>query len=322
MKKKVTQDTRKQDAFGMNTIGGLVQGEWGHGWQPFDSTNDNGVDGIIIKRKRGIDTGNIIYAQVKCGAEGGYLKNTENRKGYLSILLGQEYIDSHRARWNRLHGAVIILFVHYKSGKVWWADLKSNDSYSKENKSIVLIPKSQVFGQHSIGEFKKINGYLFPSSFAANLSLALQDVNYLSLTKSLKAGAKEFYKKWSSSNERTNPELGEIIVSREGWRHLTSSRKRVRRVMNSLQLIGAAKEIIQNVGKAYQLRQGNVQQRPDGTYAVLDYISLRAFISFPYRQAAIVQVVLRRYRHFQSNGTIESRIWFHSVFEPLRVYNH
>ena len=317
MKNSIPQDSRRQDVYGTATVQRLVQGEWGHGWQTFDPTNDNGIDGIIIKRKRGVDTGNIIYVQVKCGTEGGYLRNTENRKNYLSIHLGKKYILSHRPRWNSLPGSVVLVFVHYKSGKSWWTDLKSNDSYTEENESIILIPKKQVFGQHSIGEFKKLVGYLFATTYAGEIIATREDVNYINLTQSLKSGAKAFYKTWGASSERNNPELGEVIVSREGWRHITKSGRRVERIFQSWQLLGIAKRIIQTVGKAYQLRQIKGGQSPDGTYLLLDYISLRANVNFPHRQSAIIQVVLRRHRQVQASGLVKSQIWFHSVFEPL-----
>jgi len=94
------RDTRPQDATGMNRVGTIVQGRGEHGWQPFDHINDNGVDGIIIKRKKGIDTGEIIYVQVKCGSGGGYYKATKTRPMHFGVNVGEEYISSHRPRWN------------------------------------------------------------------------------------------------------------------------------------------------------------------------------------------------------------------------------
>lgn len=313
------RDTRPQDATGMNRVGTIVQGRSGHGWQPYDHINDNGVDGIIIKRKKGVDTGEIIYVQVKCGSGGGYFKATQNRPEHFGVNVGEEYIQSHKPRWNSLFGPVILVYVDFKTEKAWWTDLKDPNSFTTKNKSIILVPKAQRFGEHSFGNFKKLIGFLHTDPEVKEVVLTKDDVDYFGFVKkSPKESAKEFYKKWSTSNERNNPSLGEIIVSREGWRHISRKGRPPERIIQSWNLLGAAKQIIRTVEKAYQLRQFKSTTDKLGNYLLTDYISLRGQVIFPQRHSSIVQVVLIRKRKFNStDNLIETKIRFLSVYEPM-----
>lgn len=313
------RDTRPQDATGMNRVGTIVQGRGGHGWQPYDHINDNGVDGIIIKRKKGTDTGEIIYVQVKCGSGKGYYKATKNRPQHFGVNVGEEYINSHKQRWNTLFGPVILVYVDFKSEKAWWTDLKDEMSFTNDNKSIILIPKTQRFGEHSFGNFKKLKGFLHTDPELKEIILKKENVDYFNFVKkTIKVSAKEFYKKWSISNERDNPSLGEIIVSREGWRHISRKGRKPERIIQSWNLLGAAKQIIQTVEKAYQLRQFKSSHDQLGNYLITDYISLRGQVIFPQRHSSIVQVVLIRKRKFNStNNLIENKTRFLSVYEPM-----
>jgi hypothetical protein len=313
------RDTRPQDATGMNRVGTIVQGRGGHGWQPYDHINDNGVDGIIIKRKAGIDTGEIIFTQVKCGNGGGYFKKTKNRPRYFGVNVGEDYIKSHRPRWNKLFGPAILIYVDFKTEKAWWADLKEDSSYTSENKSIILVPKQQRFGEHSFGNFKNLKGALHFDPELTKIELGIEDVSYYDFTKTpIKKAAKTFYKKWSLSNDRTNPVLGQIIVSREGWRHISRKGRKPERIIQSWNLLGAAKRIIQKVDKIYQLRQYKSMRDKLGNYIITDYISLRAHVFFPQRHNSIIQVILIRKRKFSFGDTLlESKIRFLSVYEPM-----
>lgn len=318
-RKNMIRDTRPQDATGMNRVGTIVQGRSGHGWQPYDHINDNGVDGIIIKRKHGIDTGEIIFAQVKCGSGGGYFRATKNRPKEFGINVGEEYIKTHRSRWNKLFGPIILIYVDFKTEKAWWTDLKEEASYSIENKSIILVPKHQRFGEHSFGNFNTLKGFLHIDPELPEIELSFEDVSYYDFTKtSIKKAAKEFYKKWSNSNERNNPTLGEIIVSREGWRHISRKGRKSERIIQSWNLLGVAKKIIQTVENAYQLRKYKSLRDKLGNYLITDYISLRAQVIFPQRHSSVVQVILIRKRKFGiTDNLLENKIRFLSVYEPM-----
>ncbi|MFP5436447.1 MAG: DUF4365 domain-containing protein [Bacteroidia bacterium] len=313
------RDTRPQNATGMSEADIIVQGKSGHGWQPFSAINDNGVDALIIYRKNGVDTGEIMFAQVKCGTGNGYFKTTKKRPSQFGIHLGEDYINIHRPRWDKLPGPIILIYVDFHTRKSWWTDLRNDLSYTNENKSLILIPKSQRFGKHSFGEFKNLKGRIFVSKDIPEIEMCDNELEYLKFNKSIKDSAAKFYKHWSNSaaNERNHPELGEIIVSRVGWRHITRLDRKQNRIINSLSLLSVAKRIILSTSKCYTVKNDEIK-RIDGEIYCTDYLALRCNVKFTFRQKALIQVILKRKRKLDSeNNLITSKIWFYSVYEPL-----
>lgn len=315
-------DTRPQDSVGISTVDIITQGEAKHGWQVFDTRNDNGVDGMIIMRKRQgnerIDTGQIIFVQVKCGSPNGYYSETKKRPKHFGVNVGADYIISHLPKWQKLFGPVILIYVDYKTKKAWWTDLKDDNSYTPDNNSLILVPKRQRFGIHSFSEFKRLKGNIHINSEIQQITIERSAVNLFKPTEKLKDSAKNFYRAWAASQDRFHPDLGEIIVSREGWRHICRKGRKTERIIQSWSLLGVAKKIIQEVRNVCQLRVETSITDTLGNYSQTDYISLRCQIIFPQRHGSIVQVVLKRRRKFNATkNCLESKIWFHSVYEPL-----
>ncbi|MBS9462503.1 DUF4365 domain-containing protein [Flagellimonas sp. 389] len=317
------RDTRPQDSTGMSVSEIITQGKAKHGWQPYSHINDNGVDAMIIFRKKAIDTGEIMFAQVKCGTGSGYFKKTKKRPVHFGVNVGEDYIKKHREKWDRLSSPIILIYVDYYTQKAWWTDLKDEKSYSDENRSIILVPKNQRFGKHSFGEFKNLKGRIFVSKEIEFLDTKNEDFSYLKLEDSIKTNAKKFYLEWSKSDvsERSHPQLGEIIISRVGWRHLTRNDRKINRIVNSFSLLGVAKKIITTTNKCYQIKQLKVELK-DGTHLITDYLALKRKVIFPFRQDSLIQVILKRKRKLNpKKGTIDSKTWFYSVYEPLSKKN-
>lgn len=315
-------DTRPQDAIGTTTVNKITQGRANHGWQDFSSINDNGVDGMIIMRKRqgklNIDTGETVFVQIKCGSQNGYFKEAKKRPKHFGVNVGADYINIHRPRWQNLFGPVIMVYVDYKTEKAWWADLKDDNSYIQENKSLIIVPKSQRFGIHSFGEFKRLNGYLHINPEISKIELTRSDVSIIRPSVSLKTAAKAFYRTWADEDNTQHPDLGKIIISREGWRHLCRKGRKMERIIQSWLLLGVAKRIISEVRNVYQLRVETTTPDGSGNYSQIDYISLRAQVIFPQRHGSIIQVILKRRRTINTTGgIINSQIRFYSVYEPL-----
>ena len=146
-------DTRLQEARGLNVVADTVQIGMACGWQPVDQINDNGIDGLIFDRIRGVDTGTIYHVQVKCGND--WARQVQQRPKALTLRLGERYIERHRPRWNAVQGPVILVYVDFLSKKAWWCNLKSESAYCpSENRGAVLLPRSQRFGAHSIGHLR------------------------------------------------------------------------------------------------------------------------------------------------------------------------
>ncbi len=296
----------------------IVNRCWKSDWQKIDQENDDAIDGIIHVRKDGELTGEVIYAQVKSGD--GYKLITKNRPNYIGINVGNNYLDSHRSRWNRLRGAVILIFVD-NNKEAYWTNLKDNNSYTAENNSIILIPNKQRFGAHSKGHFRKIGDFFPQDRELLTVRLERSDLSYLKIDKPLKETARNFYKDWCNSDtiERTNPSLGVVTVNRTGWRHISRSERGFDKIFQSWQLLSAAKKIIQTVDRAYQIKKQETISEGETEYIVKDFISLRAKVVFPNRHESVVQVILRRKKIVNIlTNTIQQQVWFYSVYEPRR----
>ncbi len=296
----------------------IVNNYWKSDWQKMDSENDDGIDGIIHIRKKGELTGEMIYAQVKSGD--GYRVITQNRPDYIGINVGTDYLKNHKPRWKSLRGAVILIFVN-SNGEAYWTNLKDIKSYTEENNSIILVPNKQRFGAHSKGHFRKIGDFFPQDRQLITVKLERSDLSYLKIDRPLKETARVFYKTWSAEDrlERTNLGLGEIIINRAGWRHISRSERGFDKVFQSWQLLSAAKRIIQNVDKAYQITKQVKISEDAAEYVLKDFISLRAKVVFPNRHESVVQVILRRKKVVNKiQNTIEQKVWFYSVYEPRR----
>ena len=107
-------------------IHGIINDYWKSDYQKIDQDNDDGIDGIIHVRRHGELTGEVIYVQIKSGD--GYKSITKKRPEYIGINVGADYINEHKQRWNRLVGAVILIFVD-DTKKSYWEDLKDENYY-------------------------------------------------------------------------------------------------------------------------------------------------------------------------------------------------
>ncbi len=311
------RDTRPAASRGITTVADIVQSEMKCGWQATDPLNDDAVDGLILDRRRGSDTGTIIFAQVKCGD--GYYTETDKRPGFFGINVGSGYIETHKPRWNALSGPVIIIYVDFGTKKAWWANLKSTESFTEENKSIILISKSQRFGPHSIGHLRALRGYVDRDRKLHKITLETNHLITPRFSQTLKSAARKFYTDWSQDSQRqTNPALGRITISRVGWRHLTRRGRGHANVVQSLGLLGAAEKIVRENPNAHQLNRPTIVTS-NQEKRIHEFLSLRSRVVFPNRQEAVVQVILLRQQTVSAAGDVKSEIWFYSIHEPRRA---
>ncbi|MDP2816470.1 MAG: DUF4365 domain-containing protein [Rectinemataceae bacterium] len=231
-------------------------------------------------------------------------------------------MDAHRSRWNLLQGPAIMVYVDFATKKAWWVDLKANASYCPdENKSIILIPRRQRFGMHTVGELRKMRGFYDLDRKLDIIELNRDDLILGSFSTPLKKAANEYYRLWATAKlgETKNPSLGNIKVSRVGWRHITRRGRGLENIIQSWNLLGAARRIICENAKPYQIRKLDVPLENGDRIILHDYVSLRSRIIFPNRQEAVVQVVIKRRQIIdQTSGDINVDNWFYSVHEPRK----
>lgn len=327
------KSNRVKERIGINHVSTVVEGIWESGWQEYAAQNDDAIDGVVLLRrgsKNPRDTGGLVFVQVKCGANG-YRKDQAQYPEHIGVALGEPYITAHIARWRRVPGPCVIVFVDDTTGatcpRAWWADLRCEETFSPTNAGMLLIPKSQRFGGHSKGDFLKLCGTIPRDREIEALRLNRSDdlSPKLGAKESLRNDAWDFYKSWrGDAAPMTNPTLGPIFINRVGWKHITRMGRRGERIVQSWLLLGAARAIIANCHAVYRLGRTSSSTTVDGAEKVIDYLALRARVTFSHRQQSVIQVVLRRQRVITTGscGGETEKIWFYSVFELRRGGDH
>lgn len=320
---------RVKERIGINAVSRLVEVAWESGWQEYDASNDDAIDGVILLRKGSLqptDTGGLVFVQVKCGGSG-YRQDQKQYPDHIGVALGPEYIAVHRRRWERVPGPAVLVFVDDTTDKMnppsWWVDLRNPDAYSKTNAGMILVPKSQRFAHHTKGEFHRLCGTGTHDRRLESYSLDRSEtvLPILGKSESLRDDAWAFYKAWRDDfDTRINPALGPILVNRVGWKHITRRGRLPERIVQSWLLLGAAKKMISSSASVYNLGHATKTTYPDGNTVTEDYLGLRAIVAFPYRHQSVVQVVLKRSRLIAPVHKRQERekIWFYSVYELRR----
>lgn len=260
--------------------------------------------------------------QIKSGS--GYKVEWEAELDHFGVNVGSKYIKDHIPRWKRILDPVVCIYVDPETNKdnpdAWWTDLKEPSSYSNTNRQVIVFQKKNKIRMHSKGEFHTLCQARSDNQSISSITLSRADVGLLGLAKPIKQQAREIYVKWQQEplNLRQNPTLGEITVNRVGWRHITRKGRSIERIIQSWQLLGAARRIIQDVSDINLL--GRVKEKIDdnGNKIIKDYLGLRSMIVFPHRDSSLVQVVLRRKRTIAPDGKFDQKVWFYSVYELRR----
>jgi len=314
----------KNEATGMRIVSQYVQEFWECGWQPFDHRNDQGIDGLILMRNKGEDLGVKINIQVKCGAT--YISSQNDEEIRLSID-DSEGLSKHVEYWRGQNEPIVLVFVNGSKplrdvhgnivkdnknnktiwqdsrlkAKAWWVNLKDEKLQPEGTKSIICIPKFQTFGEHSKGDFLKLTK---PFLNNANLSKIIPNVESKALLYSvnLKKDARYFYNNWQNTYCPGFEDT--VIVSKTGWQHIVMSRRGKERRIISMQLLGVAKQIIENTEKYYILTQ------EENSVEIEQKVGLRARVTIKQIGEQVVQVVLIRRKNKQ---TQKVKYWFYSV---------
>lgn len=335
MKQKPEIVRTKNEATGMRVVSQYVTEFWECGWQPIDQRNDKGIDGTIIMRQGGKDIGVDVNVQVKCGAN--YISSTTNEE--IKISISNELVK-HIEYWKTQllptvlvfvmpcipkrdkHGNVLKEDVKSKNGTirkeiVWkesrlksqafWVNLKDDNVYDVEKKTIIKINKKNRFGEHSKGDFMKlIKPFLTQISYK-EVVLTNENSKLLN-SENLKTDSKEFYKKWKELNDGLFPckalDNENIIISRTGWNHITDKKRGRERRNISLKLLGAAKQIIQEVDRYYLLQQIEKED------FIEQKLGIRGIVKTKKEGIKITQVVILR--RFNKSKNYD-KFWFYSI---------
>lgn len=317
----------------------------GHLIQAIDGDIDIGIDAYIRIRKRTkfkkienhkvkfyedwVDTGNLVGIQVKGVSaipkkgSNSYYITRKDKTTFGVNFNSKENLDSKRKTWQNFVGPVILVFVDLETKDSWWTDLLDENSYD-DNSYSVIIKKNQVFNQSSFKSIKRLGKELFKRNEL--LTISTKNFPFIRLSVGgFKESARELYNNLKGEGEfpfpeTINPTLGGIKFSQSGWKHITRLNRRQMRIINSLILLGVAREICEKVTKYSKVKKGMFRES-ERYIKKVEFLTLRANIEFNYRQESIVQVVLRRVKTFDKihpEQVIQDQIFFHSVYEPYR----
>ena len=316
----------QKEAVGIRVVATFVREPWACGWQEYEARNDNGVDGVVIMRKGQRETGGLVFVQVKCGGNG-YRQDQQQHPDKVGVSLGSGYLRKHKNRWKSVNGPCVIVFVDdavdRKNPPAWWADLKSEDTYSKTNSGLLLIPKGQRFGSHTKGDFHRLCGSGPIDKTLPVITAERADLIIPAANQTMQQAARGFYKQWSIDAYASltgNPCIGPVLVNRVGWRHITGQSRLRERQFQSLTLLGIAKRMVNELDDVEMLGRASVEALSGGDRKITDHLGLRTNVIFPHRHQAVIQVVFRRERVISTSASAppQQKVWFLSVYELRR----
>lgn len=326
MKSLPQRQRTKNEATGMRVVGQYVQEFWECGWQPLEQRNDEGIDGVILMKRKSEDLGVRINVQVKCGA--GYISSTSEDEIRISIDDSWGLLE-HMKYWKQQTEPVVLVFINPSKAirdehgnyikdekgkiqwvdsrlkaKAWWVDVTSDGVMPDGTKTIITLNKRQVFGEHSKGDFLKLIKPLLGKAGLQTLEPNEQSKKLL-ISQNLVIDSTKFYQDWKGHGDVFCKALNQkIIISRTGLRHIKMSRRGLERRIMSLKLLGIAKQIIEEVDNFYLLNQEEEDSQ------LTQKLGLRALVKSKTDGERIVQVIILRkmWKH-----TKKSKWWFYSV---------
>lgn len=342
----MTSESNRISAASVSYVDGVCRA-WGWSWQEIGQADDDGIDGLAYLRTMAINaerpadrrfwkhefTGGIIHVQIKTGPT--YVTGTVDDSLKIKVV----DLAAKREVWRRSPFPCALVYVQAQAlgkvpGKAWWVDLKSSDAYSADGHILVPLKNRFQAGLECRRPFSRLAAGQHRALALSDIDMALhgsQPRKLNQMGRGLKWSAWEFYANWKASPV-INPALGEIIVNRTGWAHITRPERPVPRIMTSFQLLPAAARIIEEVEQWRVLRKGDhIKNLPDGSQRIFDYLGITAMVKWPARATAEVMVILRRETILAASiaqgktsdamtnlQQVQRRIWFYSVYEPGR----
>ncbi len=319
----------KNEATGMRLVSQFVQEFWECGWQPFDHRNDRGIDGLIIMKKRGNELGVRVNVQVKCGDS--YISSHD--EDFIKFKFkSKSNLKNHINYWrHQLEPAILVLvnpskklggnskgeeididfnsFEGRLNPEAWWVDLKDQNIELSTAETLIKIPKSQQFNAHSKGAIVKICKNLIPNPNYSTLSLKSENLKLIHG----KIKAREFSNSWKKecSGIVYCPAIDDnVIISNTGWKHITSKHRGAERIDFSKRYLGAAKQIIEQVGGFIN----HPQKRLKGEFNEFK-IGLIAYVETKETAPLLVQVILAGR---EDVTTRLRKYWFYSI-HPIKA---
>jgi len=308
------------EATGARLVSQYTREFWECGWQEFDQRNDKGIDGRIILRKKGIDLGVSINVQIKCGL--GYISSINDKEIRIKIDDPLK-LQEHLTYWRKQIEPAVLIFVNPyrqkkdKNGKycwiesriqpqAWWVDLKDKEIQPLGTMSLIRIPKENVFGEHSKGDFIRLTQELLEIERYQELRIEKEN-RELFYSANLLKDSRDFFLNWKKSNKGSvycKALDSQVTISRTFWKHILKRQRGKERRIASLRLIGIAKQIIEETEHCYIL------SNKDGKFETEQKIGLICTVTMQnYNNLDIRVVITKKSKKFSPI----TKYWLYSI---------
>ncbi|RZL04172.1 MAG: DUF4365 domain-containing protein [Rubrivivax sp.] len=328
-------DTNRQGQEGVAWVAWIVEGMWGCGVEVVSASNDDGVDAIILlKRRPGLKryagpTGDLLFVQIKAG----YVKKVPT--GDYSISFKPEELARWRPKWASYPGPALMVNViprRITGGDpvAYWTDLKRppgsdpNKIEFKLKNCFHETAKSSIYNLcWRWAEFRQIPVIYLDQSAKA---FPGEPRIYYMGNKPLRDEARDYFKAWKAActADPTFQASLQASITWKGWNHITRKARPVRTKQQSIQLLPAAARILlASSGVKPMTVQPMRPVTPDSpSYnsetLTRGYEALTARVIFNERQEAVVRVVLERTAYVSKTGRVKETLVFYSVYEVAR----
>ncbi|MEA3472468.1 MAG: DUF4365 domain-containing protein [Pseudomonadota bacterium] len=294
-------DTQRTGQIGINVVERICIEELKGRWQPVDGHNDDGMDGLLfLEDSKGELTGQIIFIQVKCW------KLDRKQNGTVRLSIKKDLLVDRVQRWRRVAGAMILVWVDPNSKEAFWADLEDDGSFDGNG---VKIDLRQKFSASSLNRLRKMSGTIGSDNSLPLVNASRESIEYVRPEIQLRKAAKEKFKSIGFAKS-PNDELSKVAFGRVGWKHITRNGRPLLRITQSMQLLGVAKDVIEQSTAARMVRRLEDISAPAELWAV------DAKVVFPHRDAAVIRVIVLK--QLPGPRTPEPKSWFYSVYERRR----
>lgn len=293
---------QRKGQIGVNVVERVVLHQWHARWQPIDSVNDDGIDGLIFLESRGAPSGQIIFAQVKC------TKSKINGSGRIPIPIAKKKLRMNVDRWRRVIGAAILIHVDPDTLEAHWVDLREENAIGNTQ---VFVPENNLFDRDARKLVAALCGTIHRDLLMKRVQTSANDFIYLTSHEHIQTAARKFYREMQHEKICLGQSGKRVHFTREGWHHITRRDRPRLTQLQSFQLLGAVRQVIQSTEEEELVNLCSTSGEPEGI------VSISAAVSFPYRSMGIVKILLWS-RCSSAEGVNYS---FRTVYEPRRRKN-
>lgn len=267
--------SQRQGQIGINVVERIVLAEWGCRWQPLEAQNDDGIDGLIFIERGGEATGQIVFAQVKCTAS----PITGERR---RVPISPTKLRRNVQRWRRVVGAAILIHVDPSDEKATWVNLRDQSAIGH---SQVFVRTDNHFDRSAKAEIAQLCGSIHRDVLLPQVDTTVEDFSHMKSRSHLQSAARQLYRTLDQDQIRLGGNGPVVRFTRDGWKHITRRGRSHLSQVQSFILLGAVRRILE------QATENGLSREKTGD--VTTFVT-RAAVTFPFRQTAVVKIVLRR----------------------------